>query len=355
MQTRFRHRQSPGFTVIELLVVVAIIALLVAMLLPSLQQARAHAKTVMCSTNMHHVGTAMANYLYVSGSVYPASYLYPSDDEGTWSIASQEDDHPFGYLHWSHFMYADGEVGDNAFKCPMYEHGGAPRTNPGLDPNDWEAEQVDQNGSSNVSELTDKQARRMSYTANAAIMPRNKFTTALSGGNRVNQFVKENNVTRPGDTILLTEFLDNWKAIGIAEGGTDRVLSKSHRPINPFFHISSSFNEYAAPVNAPGYIYGIPQDQDYYGLLPYKTVRERVNILDHSSGMAQINAVGRHHPTADQRYRERFGGEANFLFCDGHVDTTTVLETVDARQWGDRYYSVSGSNAILNMSKQIDY
>jgi prepilin-type N-terminal cleavage/methylation domain-containing protein/prepilin-type processing-associated H-X9-DG protein len=340
-----------GFTVIELLVVVAIIALLMAILLPSLQKARAHAKTVLCSSNLHHVGLAMGNYLYISDATYPASYLYPKDDDGSWSVEGMTAAHPHGYLHWSYFMYGTGEVGDKAFQCPMMEHGGAPRTNPGLELDDWEAGQVDQNGDGKANELTDKQARRISYVANAAIVPRNKFTRELSGGPRTNVFVKENRVPRPGNTILATEFLDNWKAIGVRQGSG--ILSKSHRPINVLYHIGSGFNEYTASVSAPGFIYGLPDDQETYGLMPFMDVREKVNILDYTSGMSQINAVGRHHPCPDPIYRGKYGGTANFLFCDTHVENMTALKSVHERKWGDRYYGISGANEILNMSSDL--
>jgi len=342
-----RHRQQSAFTLIELLVVVAIIALLMAILMPSLQEARQHAKTVQCSSNLHHIGLAVANYLYTSKGTYPASYVYPQDEYGSWSLKGQTNDHPYGYLHWSHFMYASGQVGEKAFQCPNYENGGAPRTNPGKQPEHWEGGQVDQNGDARANDLEDKQAPRMAYAANAAIMPRNKFTTELSGGPRVNVFVRENVIRRTADTILATEYLNNWQGLGIEEGG---LLSKSHRPINPFFHVGSGFNEYSAPARNPGFIYGLPEDQETYGLLSLKEVRSKVNILDQSSGVAQINAVGRHHPTVDPLYRDRFGGSANFLFADSHVENMTVLETVQKRKWGDAYYGISGENQVLNMS-----
>ncbi len=343
-----RHNRK-GFTLIELMVVVAIIALLIAILLPSLQAARQHAKAVVCSSNQHNIGLAMANYQYTSKGTYPSSYLYPDDEDGNWSVTSQSESRAYGYLHWSHFLYESGQVSDKAFQCPIYENGGAPRTNPGLEKEHWEAGQVDDTAQMTINERQDKQAPRMAYTANAVIIPRNKFTSTLSGGPRVNVFVKEAAIRQGGTTIMVTEFLNNWKALGIQQGAG--ILSKSHRPINPFYHVGSGFDEYRADPKAPGFIYGLPADQDYYGILPTTEVRDKTNILDASSGVSQINAIGRHHPNANTIYAKKYGGTANFLFCDGHAELMTALDSVARRFWGSHYYSITGENQVMNMSK----
>jgi len=55
LRTPFRKNNAEGFTLIEVLVVVAIIALLVSILLPSLKAAREQGKAVICETQLNQI------------------------------------------------------------------------------------------------------------------------------------------------------------------------------------------------------------------------------------------------------------------------------------------------------------
>jgi prepilin-type N-terminal cleavage/methylation domain-containing protein/prepilin-type processing-associated H-X9-DG protein len=121
-----------GFTMIELLVVITIIALLMSVLLPSLGKAKQLARTVVCRTNLHSL--AMANIAYASDHddcmVLAASDINSSNLKRWHGVRDTMDD-PFDYLRSPLISY----IGDGSVKkCPEkvdFRHG---------DPWDWDFE-----------------------------------------------------------------------------------------------------------------------------------------------------------------------------------------------------------------------
>jgi prepilin-type processing-associated H-X9-DG protein/prepilin-type N-terminal cleavage/methylation domain-containing protein len=64
-QQRGRSRFRGGFTIVELLAALAVVGLLLALLLPAVQQSRAAARRVNCQSNLRQIGIAVHSYLDV--------------------------------------------------------------------------------------------------------------------------------------------------------------------------------------------------------------------------------------------------------------------------------------------------
>src|SRR3954468_22402118 len=100
------RRPSRGFTLVELLVVIGIIALLIAILLPALNNARKQAWTVTCAANLRQMGIATAMYIN-ENKYYPghASHTASGQEYAVWPTRLRK--------------YMNGNQG--VFRCPTQE------------------------------------------------------------------------------------------------------------------------------------------------------------------------------------------------------------------------------------------
>lgn len=165
-----RGSTHKGITLIEVLVVVAIIAFLIAVLLPSFTSAREQAKQTVCLSNMRQMGIAAGMYADENDDYFPLS------EHGSQDAA------------WIRAMQPQGGD-DQVYRCPSDESGDW------FNPADSAAQQL----------VND---RRASYGLSIYISPTLKPPPGAPDPTPRYGYERRTYLRRPAETVLFGEFVE---------------------------------------------------------------------------------------------------------------------------------------------------
>ena len=117
-ENRERCRGKRNFTLIELLIVIAIIAILAGMLLPALNSAREKSRTANCIGNLKQIGVVFQSYANDwNDYITPGSYSTPDNNDMPWQRTYVKS----GYLpasNWAGDISTKPGLVKGVYRCP---------------------------------------------------------------------------------------------------------------------------------------------------------------------------------------------------------------------------------------------
>lgn len=112
-----------GFTLVELLVVIGIIAVLISILLPSLAKARESAGRVGCASNLRQIGLGLSSYSNENRGFLPPpggqAFTHGGGAQPSWDIAIMKYLGMKGGWDWGNFEPVPDGYNVGVFHCPL--------------------------------------------------------------------------------------------------------------------------------------------------------------------------------------------------------------------------------------------
>jgi prepilin-type processing-associated H-X9-DG protein/prepilin-type N-terminal cleavage/methylation domain-containing protein len=301
---------QPGFTLVELLVVIGIIALLISILLPALGKARQQANVVVCQSHLRQIGQLIA--------------LYVNDNQGELPCG-QIDDLPVGtnianYSDWSTLLM--NELNSRFGNTYTSEGAGAQVYNRGI------FRDVD----------TLDGSAPLHYSCHPRLMPDiNWLDPAVSTNNAYLKPYRISQVQRSAEIALIFDSSQwqtdpsgeytNWWGVQPVGWGLDNWR---------FGYFSQST------------VGGVPNTQHDFLLFSNPNADNGAQMetgtnADTSSDLAYLWWGC---TNGQVRFRHNNNSTANFLFCDGHVESHTIGKLPDAA--GNLTCDLQGRNVNVN-------
>ncbi len=292
------EKLNPGFTLVELLVVISIIAMLLAVLMPALSKVREQGRTVVCATNLKNYGPALYMYTQENNGKCPTrSYWLYSEKNlaeitGGTAAGGWVDGSKYHYRclwHYGGSVMPDGQMwrymkDKNVHMCPTFKNfamaGGL-------------------NSCPNKSNhKTSKGGGSMSFSPNFSYAM--NVSLAINWNNRTDVYSTMNiaSVKRPGLCMAFSE--ENLWSIG-DKNYAGRYDSLNHPP-----RPQDNGSEYSVNLLNDNCLW-LNANKDY------KT--------DAADNIATYHKVGTN---------KRDEGFANVVFVDGHVAAIKGLAGYDA-------------------------
>jgi prepilin-type N-terminal cleavage/methylation domain-containing protein/prepilin-type processing-associated H-X9-DG protein len=278
-----------GFTLVELLVVIGIIAVLMAILLPALSGARRHARDLQCASNIRQICIGLLNYATNNRGKFPPNGELFVDNFRYYMLRWVDEERMGPYLAGVRFIKSDRPPLPDAQLAgfPEFERGAIDGMM--VCPNDEGA------------------ARSYAMNGNAgALMPnQNKLYE-----NRIDRHFDGPSVRDASRMILVTE---TYTAYGTQYGYFGATALGGSRPGQEFG---------VDPKILRGWEYN-PRYNFTRGAIAY------INHRRSEDGTGPFSTTGSYHDYALMQSTPFPAGRVNIGYCDGHVAMKRVSELAD--------------------------